>query len=116
MITKGQIPTGRMVCHKCNNPSCVNPDHLYAGTQSDNIRDFYNSSQAATSQAIADAAAIIIDRRLNRIEYEAARSVALDEVERLRQHIINNSTENVAGMKSMTKEIQRLVSYPCSQV
>lgn len=38
-LVNGPVPKGKQLNHKCNNPSCVRPDHLYAGTQKDNMRD-----------------------------------------------------------------------------
>jgi hypothetical protein len=35
------IKPGYLACHHCDNPSCVNQDHIYEGTQSDNIKDIY---------------------------------------------------------------------------
>jgi hypothetical protein len=38
-ITYGKIPAGMIVRHKCDEPLCINPDHLELGTHADNARD-----------------------------------------------------------------------------
>lgn len=45
ILAGNEIPAGHYVMHRCDNPACINPDHLTTGTQSDNMRDCYRKGR-----------------------------------------------------------------------
>lgn len=66
----GDVPDGVFVCHRCDVPSCVRPDHLFLGTDADNVRDMHGKGRWSPNVSRAGAAnnsAVLTDEDVNRV-------------------------------------------------
>ncbi len=61
ILHNGQIPDGLFVLHRCDNPPCVNPDHLFLGTQSDNMLDMSLKQRNTRARLSTDEVLMIRD-------------------------------------------------------
>lgn len=65
-LYKSSVPKGMHVLHHCDNPSCVNPDHLFLGTHADNMRDKESKNRANHADMMGEenASAILNDAKV----------------------------------------------------
>lgn len=100
-IHVGPIPPGMVICHRCDNPICTNPAHLFVGTQADNVRDMdakgrrVAAGQIGTAHhqaKLSDAQVIEIRRRADAGECKAHLAVEFGVTKTTTTRIANRRT------------------------
>lgn len=66
-LAHSSIPKGKEVCHTCDNPPCVNPAHLFAGTHKQNMMDKQRKSRATRLTGVMNGRAKITEGTARRI-------------------------------------------------
>src|SRR4051812_4793380 len=72
-LTHGKIPDGLWVLHRCDNPPCVNPSHLFLGTPRDNTRDCMAKGRKSVRRGVAASSAKLTDADVAEIRKALAR-------------------------------------------
>ena len=63
-LWRGEIPEGLLVCHSCDNPGCVNPEHLWLGSHKDNAEDRAAKGRSRTPRGLDHWRGVLSDENI----------------------------------------------------
>lgn len=66
-LKNGPFPNGAEICHRCDNPPCCNPDHLFIGTHLDNMRDMFSKNRRISAKGEKHAAAKLTESQVREL-------------------------------------------------
>ena len=105
IIHFGEIPKGLFICHKCDNRKCVNPDHLFLGTQKDNMKDCFNKGRMVCP--------ILIETQFKNNHYPKNTNIPIEKAIEVKNEVlkINRGTlKNIATKFNVPYQFVRDIS------
>lgn len=79
-LFRGKIPTNKMVLHSCDNTKCARLEHLFLGSQADNMRDMTNKGRRAKGEKHGNS--MLLDAERNEIKKAYKKGVSQAELAR----------------------------------
>jgi len=98
-LFKGKIPKGKIVCHQCDNELCVNPEHLWLGTYSDNMKDMQFKKRSHYVKGGKNPASKLTEEEVEKIKELHIEGIMIKDIAKIYavtrhciQHILNGKT------------------------
>lgn len=85
-LRHGPFDATLFVCHRCDNPSCVNPAHLFLGTHKDNMADAKSKQRMPGAELVAEPAEVLAYYDAGHTQYETAQHFGIDQATVSRYH------------------------------
>lgn len=80
LLHTGIHPGDKEVCHKCDNPSCVRPDHLFLGTHDDNMKDAASKKRLPGAKGTRNAGNKYPESKIREIKSKLCEKLSISEI------------------------------------